>query len=92
MSREVKSEPLQAAHSPLEEKSIEDAKHSEVVDSQSANLVYNQDDEEPEIHARTYFAIASMFLLNMVQVLALQGPPAVVSCCRRKTILTAELG
>lgn len=36
-------------------------------------------DEEPELHARTYLALAAMFLLNMVQVLALQGPPTVVS-------------
>lgn len=45
----------------------------------SKNLDYNDDNHEPELHARTYSAIAAMFLLNMVQVLALQGPPAVVS-------------
>lgn len=44
----------------------------------SVNLDYNDDEHEPEIHARTYYALIAMFLLNLVQVLALQGPPAVV--------------
>lgn len=40
------------------------------------------DDEEdvPQLHARTWIAIAAFFLLNYVQVIALQGPSAVV--CR----------
>lgn len=75
-------EHVQQAHSPLGEKSIEDAKHLEGIPASTANLVYSHDDEEPELHARTYFAVAAMFLLNMVQVLALQGPPAVVSNSR----------
>ena len=43
------------------------------------NLIYDDIEEEPELHMRTYVALASMFLLNLVQVFALQGPPAVVS-------------
>lgn len=43
------------------------------------NLVYDDNDTEPELHARTYVALSAMFLLNLVQVFALQGPPAVVS-------------
>ena len=43
------------------------------------NLVYDDVEEEPELHMRTWVALASMFLLNLVQVFALQGPPAVVS-------------
>ena len=39
------------------------------------NLVY-EDDEEPELHAQTYFAVGAMFLLNLVQVFGLLGPPA----------------
>lgn len=39
------------------------------------NLVY-EEDEEPEFHARTFFALAAMFLLNLVQVFCLMGPPA----------------
>lgn len=54
-------------------------KHVEDVDTSDHNLVYDDVDEEPELHARTYIALVAMFLLNMVQVLALQGPPAVVS-------------
>lgn len=42
------------------------------------NLVYDDVEEEPELHMRTYIALASMFLLNLVQVFALQGPPVVV--------------
>ena len=42
------------------------------------NLIYDNADEEPILHARTYLALGSMFLLNLVQVVALQGPPLVV--------------
>lgn len=52
-----------------------EATHEEAV---SGNLGYNDDELEPEIHARTYYALAAMVLLNMVLVLALQGPPAAV--------------
>lgn len=64
-------------HSLVQEKSSDDEKHLEHVPSE-INLEYNDDEEEPEIHARTYVAVAAMFLLNFVQVVALQGPPAVV--------------
>ena len=59
------------------EKAFEDADHIEKTASDE-NLVYDGE-EEPELHMRTYIALASMFLLNLVQVFALQGPPAVVS-------------
>lgn len=49
---------------------VEDTKGSLV-----ENLVY-EDDQQPELHARTYFALAAMFLLNLVQVFGLMGPPA----------------
>ena len=42
------------------------------------NLVYENVEEEPELSVRTYVALAAMFLFNYVQVVALQGPPAVV--------------
>ena len=51
----------------------------EQIESTTGNLVYENDQAEPELHARTYVALAAMFLLNFVQVVALQGPPAVVS-------------
>lgn len=66
-------------HSPAHEKTFEQEKHLEyTVTSSSANLVYDHDDEEPELHTRTYIALAAMFVLNLVQVMALQGPPTVV--------------
>ena len=66
------------APSPYDEKDLLKVKHSEQVVTSEDNLVYDDVDEEPELHARTYIAFASMFVLNLVQVLALQGPPAVV--------------
>ena len=52
--------------------------HMEEIPTSDNNLVYENVDEEPELHARTYIALAAMFLLNFVQIVALQGPPAVV--------------
>ncbi|GAB1742854.1 hypothetical protein NU219Hw_g8561t1 [Hortaea werneckii] len=43
------------------------------------DLVYDNADEEPELHFRTHIAITAMFLLNLTQVFALQGPPVVLS-------------
>jgi hypothetical protein len=43
------------------------------------DLVYEGVDEEPEFTARTWIALASLFVLNLVQVIALTGPPAIVS-------------
>jgi hypothetical protein len=64
--------------SPPAEKTSDEEQHLEHVKPSSVNLEYNDDEEEPEIHARTYVALAAMFLLNLVQVVALQGPPAIV--------------
>ena len=52
--------------------------HTELSPETEANLSYDDVNEEPELHARTYVALVSMFALNLVQVFALQGPPAVV--------------
>lgn len=46
--------------------------------AETVDLVYDNVDEEPELHARTYVAVGAIFILYLVQVLALQGPPAVV--------------
>ena len=53
--------------------------HYEHNTDEHGNLVYDNAEEEPELHGRTYLALFAMFLLNFVQVFALQGPPAVVS-------------
>jgi hypothetical protein len=74
----LNSESVQA-HTPVDEKNHDEVKHLENVVTSSENLVYDDNDEEPELHARTYFALLAMFFLNLVQVFALQGPPAVVS-------------
>lgn len=66
------------AYSMDNEKNLSEEKHLERVVTSESNLVYDDVDEEPELHARTYIALAAMFLLNLVQVVALQGPPAVV--------------
>lgn len=60
------------------EKNAAEARQTEDTLSEEGNLVYDGD-EEPEIRMRTWIALASMFILNLVQVFALQGPPAVVS-------------
>lgn len=65
-------------HSETPEKQSSEAQHMEK-SVPVQNPVYDEVDEEPEIHMRTWIALASMFLLNLVQVFALQGPPAVVS-------------
>lgn len=69
----------QSTDSQLTEKMARGAVHVEETDLQDRNLVYDGE-EEPEIHMRTWVALAAMFMLNYVQVVALQGPPAVVSC------------
>ena len=67
--------------SPMEKEDFAaQEKHLEVACDKPTdqNLVYNDDEEEPEIHMRTWIALAALWMLNYVQVVALQGPPAVV--------------
>ncbi|KAH8700873.1 major facilitator superfamily domain-containing protein [Talaromyces proteolyticus] len=52
---------------------------SHVEQALDSNLVYDNYDEEPEFHARTWIAVLAMFFLNLVQVFALQGPPAALN-------------
>ncbi|RMY22968.1 hypothetical protein D0867_02359 [Hortaea werneckii] len=64
----------------MHEKGAEQNVPSDGEEQQSTHdLVYDNADEEPELHLRTYVAIAAMFLLNLTQVFALQGPPVVLS-------------
>lgn len=62
------------------EKDLPNDDHGDGLENPTGNLIYDNADEEPQLHARTYIALMSMFLLNFVQVFALQGPPSVV--CR----------
>ena len=72
-----KPELVQARVSTLK-KPYEEEKGVDHVEHSGENLVYDDNDKEPELHARTYLALVAMFLLSFVQVVALQGPPAVV--------------
>lgn len=51
------------------------SEHVEITDE---NLHYENDEEEPELHARTYVAVFSVIVFTIAGLLALQGPPAVV--------------
>ena len=62
----------------MDEKLEEDSKHLDYVLESPADLLYKNEEEEPELHARTYIALAAMCLMNLVPVFALQGPSAVV--------------
>lgn len=58
------------------------ASHLDKVESDPTalgNLVYTDEDEEPEIHFRTWIAYGSMLLLIYCQNMSLSGPPSVVS-------------
>lgn len=59
------------------------AKHLETLQLETIDkpedYEYTDVDKAPELHMRTYIALASMLMLNMAQLLALQGPPAMVT-------------
>jgi hypothetical protein len=60
-------------------KGSSEAKHVEHIDSSVDNMTYDDADKEPELQARTYLALSSMFIMMVAQVMSLQSPPAVVS-------------
>lgn len=79
-------QPLQEAQNTSEMPKHEAFNHEYVLadlaqtpTEQQHNLVYDNDEEEPKIDARTWMACAAMLLLNLVLTFALQGPPVVVS-------------
>jgi hypothetical protein len=58
------------------------SEHKEGIQTVQPTQVATLDQEEelePELHARTWIALAAFFLLNFTQVASLQGPTAVVS-------------
>ncbi|BEI84606.1 hypothetical protein CcaverHIS002_0500070 [Cutaneotrichosporon cavernicola] len=54
------------------------------------DLAYDNEDEEPVLHARTYFALLALFLLNFVQLVALTGPPSILEYIGKATDGTAD--
>ena len=44
----------------------------------AGDLIYLDADEEPQLHWRTYLALAAMCILQFVSLLALLGPPTAV--------------
>lgn len=53
--------------------------HHEDIDRANLAPVYENEEEEPEIHFRTWMALIAMWLINFAQVIALFGPTSVVS-------------
>ncbi|OQV07087.1 hypothetical protein CLAIMM_11571 [Cladophialophora immunda] len=67
--------PAQVASDDADEKSCPASQQVEILHSPETNLNYDEADQEPVLHARTWIALAAMVMLNMVQLIALNGPP-----------------
>lgn len=70
--------PQNSVSAQMDEKGSPAEERVEVLKTSELNLSYNEVDEEPSLHVRTYIALAAMFILNLVQMVALQGPPTFV--------------
>lgn len=53
-------------------------KEVELVDLSLPAPANSEEEAVPDLHVRTWIAVAAFFLLNYVQVIALQGPATVV--------------
>ena len=63
----------------LEKEPLDVALHEETVKAPAVDRpVYDEAEREPELHWRTYVAMASMCLLSFVQLTALLGPSTAV--------------
>lgn len=58
-----------------------DVEHKENNNDAASNLFDQDVRNKPEVHWRTYVAVASMCLLQFVQFLALIGKPPAVDIC-----------
>ena len=67
---------MSAARTSLEKPDF-DVEHREHGQDGSAPQLYTED-EEPELHLKTWLALAAMCVLQYVSLLALVGPPTVV--------------
>lgn len=63
----------------LERDKISETKaHLEHVDPAKEDLVYDDEENEPQLRLRTWAALAAMWLFNYVNTLTLLAPPVVV--------------
>lgn len=53
--------------------------HLEHVETDLGNLRYDDEDEEPELHMKTWIALAALIFMQMTMIMAVQGPPPAVS-------------
>lgn len=60
-------------------------KEAEQVDLSAQNSTFDEEEVEPELHARIWITLVAFFMLNYTQVVALQGPSAVVSTSDLRT-------
>lgn len=68
---------------PLHEEAVGGRAPERTVTEVTGNLRYDDIEEEPELHARTYVALAALFVLNMVQV----RPPRLLYCYKHLHML-----
>ncbi|OQU97009.1 hypothetical protein CLAIMM_03014 [Cladophialophora immunda] len=66
-------------HEHMLEQTDEKDVHTEHVQDIQQNYSYDDEDEEPELHATTWIALGSMCLLILAVLFALQGPPTVLT-------------
>lgn len=75
LSRKAESPQIEFSTQHMEKT---DGSAEEQVDAAEPNVVYDNPEEEPALHLRTWTAVGALFFLNLVQVFALQGPPSFV--------------
>ena len=81
LSCDLNMQPLGGADLQASDEKFVEQEHIEQSLAQtSGDYQYEDADTEPELHARTWFAVLALFFLNYVQVFALTGPPAIVCC------------
>jgi hypothetical protein len=69
----------QSSDTTQDKELAEEAIHDEGQVAIDNNVGQIADIEEPQLHLKTYIAIAAMMLMNIAQLMSLQGPPTVVS-------------
>ena len=60
------------------EKDLSHESHVKCINTSTDDFIYDNIDEELELHARTYVAVGAVVIIYFIKVIALQGPPAVV--------------